>query len=446
MSEWRDTTIEDLVEEGVLERPLDGNHGAIHPKSTDFVAEGIPFIMASDMINGRVDITNCSFITRTQADSLKKGFSVRDDVLLSHKATIGRTAIVQNIDTDFIMLTPQVTYYRVRDKDKLNNRYLKYYFDAPEFQNVIAAWAGSGSTRAYLGITGQLKLPVRFPCIDEQLAIARVLGSLDDKIEQNRRTSAVLERLARAVFRAWFVDFEPVHAKAAGATSFPSMPQTLFDQLPTAFQDSPKTNLGPTPQGWEVKPVSEAFDVNPKRPLRKGDVAPYLDMKSMPTQGHAPESWIDRAFGSGMRFMNGDTLVARITPCLENGKTAFVDFLEDGQVAWGSTEYIVLRPKDPLPAVFAYCLARSGEFRDFAIQNMSGTSGRQRVAATAMDHYQLAVPPEPLTKAFGEIVQPMFDAVRAGMNESRKLAELRDYLLPRLISGTVRVRMEGENA
>jgi type I restriction enzyme, S subunit len=275
------------------------------------------------------------------------------------------------------------------------------------------------------------------PELYEQRAIAAVLGALDDKIEQNRQTARALERLARAIFRAWFVDFEPVKAKAEGSTTFLSMPQPVFDALPTRFVDSA---IGPVPEGWEVKAVSTAFDVNPTRRLRKNEPAPYLDMKNMPTEGHAPDSWIERPFGSGMRFMNGDTLVARITPCLENGKTAFVDFLNDGQIAWGSTEYIVLRPKPPLPPVFAYCLARTGEFRDFAIQNMTGTSGRQRVAPTTMDHFQLAVPDEEVAMGFGETVIPMFDCIRACKDESRKLAEIRDYLLPLLLSGKVRVK------
>src|SRR5690606_38168983 len=124
---------------------------------------------------------------------------------------------------------------------------------------------------------------------------------------------------------------------------------------PTNFVD---TEIGPVPEGRVVRRLPEAFDINPKRILKKGDVAPYLGMSDMPTTGHAPESWTQREYGSGMRFINGDTLIARSTPCLENGKTAYVDFLGDGQVAWGSTEYIVLRPKKPLPDLFAYCLAR----------------------------------------------------------------------------------------
>ena len=111
-------------------------------------------------------------------------------------------------------------------------------------------------------------------------------------------------------------------------------------------------------------PLTELIDVNPKHSLSRGQVAPYLDMANMPTRGHAPDSVVDRPAGSGMRFTNGDTLVARITPCLENGKTAYVDFLRANEVGWGSTEYIVLKPKPPLPDEFAYCVARSARFRN----------------------------------------------------------------------------------
>ncbi len=197
------------------------------------------------------------------------------------------------------------------------------------------------------------------------------------------------------------------------------------------------------PQAWAVRPLVEAFDINPPRRLSKGQDAPYLDMHNMPTDSHAPDTWERRPHGSGMRFINGDTLVARITPCLENGKTAFVDFLNDGEVAWGSTEYIVLRPKPPLPEVYAYCLARTPEFRDFAIQNMTGTSGRQRVSAAALDHYHVAVPDAVTAAAFGEVARPLFECIRAGKAESSKLAALRDYLLPRLLSGDVSVKSTG---
>ena len=291
------------------------------------------------------------------------------------------------------------------------------------------------------------RIPTAVPEFTEQRAIADVLAALDDKIERNRQTAQTLEQLAHAIFRAWFIDFEPVKAKANGATIFDSMPQAAFDTLPEKLvADSKHPSFGPVPEGWGVKPISAVFEINPSRKLRKGELAPYLDMKNMPTVGHAPDKWVKREFGSGMKFVNGDTLLARITPCLENGKTALVDFLIDGQVGWGSTEYIVLRPRSPLPAVFGYCLARATEFRDHAIQNMRGTSGRQRVAPDALDHFYSAIPEERIASAFGEVVQPMFDCIRAGMNEVRRLAELRDYLLPKLLSREVRVNVRASDA
>jgi type I restriction enzyme S subunit len=140
-----------------------------------------------------------------------------------------------------------------------------------------------------------------------------------------------------------------------------------------------------------------------------------------------------------MRFVNGDTLVARITPCLEYGKTAYVDFLKDEQVGWGSTEYIVLRPRPPLSTEFAYCLARSQEFRDFAIQSMTGSSGRQRVPAESLSLFSVVSPFKDVAQLFGRIVKPVFARASAATEESRTLAALRDTLLPKLISGALRV-------
>lgn len=279
------------------------------------------------------------------------------------------------------------------------------------------------------------RLPVHVPPFKEQEAIACILGALDDKIELNRRMNKTLEEMARAIFKSWFVDFDPVRAKAAGQTP-PGLTPEIAALFPASFEDS---ELGKIPRGWKVLPLSDAMEVNPPRPLRKDEVAPYLDMANMPTQGPAPDIVINRPFNSGMRFINGDTLVARITPCLENGKTAFVDFLNKGQVGWGSTEYIVLHPKPPLPDEYAYCLARSDDFREFAIQSMTGSSGRQRVPAEALSHYHVVLPSKQIAGTFGKIVDPLFARIKMVTCESRALSALRDTLLPKLISGELRV-------
>ncbi|WP_197529485.1 restriction endonuclease subunit S [Botrimarina mediterranea] len=395
-----------------------------------YVEIGIPFLRSQNVKRLQLDLSETKFIPESFHAELQKSRLRPGDVVIVRTGEPGSCAVIPDTLPDSNCSDLVI----VRPGSELDARFLSYYVNAAAQHHVASHLVGA--VQQHFNVGAARTLPLNLPPFFEQLAIVGVLGALDDKIEQNRRTAEGLEKLARAIFRAWFVDFEPVHAKAAGATSFPGMPPAVFDSLPTRLVDS---ELGPIPEGWGVERLSTICEVNPKRAIRKGDVAPYLDMKGMPTSGHAPSDWIDRPFGSGMRFINGDTLVARITPCLENGKTAYVDFLEPDQVAWGSTEYIVLRPLDPNPPIFAYCLARTDEFRDFAVQNMSGTSGRQRVPAEAMDHYRLANPSRSCAEAFGKIVEPLFARVRAGIDESRKLAELRDYLLPKLLSGEVRV-------
>lgn len=201
MSECKEYTVEQLIELDMLEAPIDGNHGSIHPKSTDFVSSGVPFIMVNNMSDGNLDLKNCAFISEEQAATLRKGFAKPGDVLLSHKATIGRTAIVPN-DYDTIILTPQITYYRI--KRDIDNRFLKYYFDSPEFQNLFSNWACSGSTRAYLGITAQRKLPIKLPEIDIQVKIANLLSSIDEKINNNNKINNNLEEQAKALYQSYF--------------------------------------------------------------------------------------------------------------------------------------------------------------------------------------------------------------------------------------------------
>jgi type I restriction enzyme S subunit len=416
---------------------FDGPH-ATPPK----VDAGPVFLGISNLVNGRVDLSEPEYIDPDYFIKWTRRVEPREnDLVFSYETRLGECALIPKglkccLGRRMALARP--------DKEKVNPRFLLYSFLGPAFQDVLRKHTVHGSTVNRIPLIEFPKFPLRLPDRDTQDAIAGLLGALDDKIEQNRRTAAKLEALARATFRAWFVDFAPVHAKAAGATFYPGLPPAAFAALPTTFTDSP---LGPIPEGWEAKPLDEACTINPPLPLKKGHAAPYLDMKNMPTQGHRPNEVTDRPFSSGMRFQNGDTLVARITPCLENGKTAFVDFLDGDKVGWGSTEFIVIRPKPPLPPLYGYCLARTGEFRDFSIQNMSGTSGRQRVPATAMSHYFFAVPNEPVAAAFGQTIGPLFDLIRAGDEESSHLAALRDYLLPRLLSGAVRVRtQDGSNA
>jgi type I restriction enzyme S subunit len=180
--DWVKLSIQDLIDKDFLLPPKDGNHGNIHPKSSDFVKDGIPFIMASNLKNGKIDFVGCSKIKKEQADNLQKGFSKVGDVLLSHKGTVGEVAVVPENKFPYIMLTPQVTYYRIKNKEKLNNYYLASAFLSEKFQNDLTVASGGG-TRSYIGITEQRKLQLMIPeNINEQKRIADCLSSVDNLI------------------------------------------------------------------------------------------------------------------------------------------------------------------------------------------------------------------------------------------------------------------------
>lgn len=285
-------------------------------------------------------------------------------------------------------------------------RFLHYFFRSPTFTNAIDAIAtGSVTRRRTAPLTEILDLEFELPSFGDQRNANHLLSVLDKKIELNRQMNKTLEILAQSLFKSWFMD----------------------------------TTQASLPKGWRELPLSQAIEVNPPRQLRKGEIAPYLEMANLPTQSARALDVANREFSSGMRFKNGDTLVARITPCLENGKTCFVDFLRDGEIGWGSTEYLVLQPKPPLPPEFAYFLARTEELRVFMISNMTGTTGRQRVPAECLDNFKIAIPPAKIAEEFGQFASAVFAQMKAHDEESRTLAALRDALLPKLLSGELRV-------
>lgn len=342
-----------------------------------------------------------AFIDENQANQLSNVEIQERDVLLN--ITGDSVARVCQVPKTLLpaRVNQHVSIIRA-DNTKLLPEYLKYFLLNPKFKSYLLGLASVGATRNAL-TKGMIEdLDIDIPALPTQFRIADILSALDEKIELNRQTNATLEAIAQSIFREWFLENEDVI-------------------------------------NWDIAPLSKIINLNHTHTLKKGSIAPYLDMANMPTQGHRAIEWRDRPFGSGTKFLNGDTLLARITPCLENGKTAFVDFLEDGQVGWGSTEYIVFSPKPPLPPEFGYYLARTEEVRNHAIQNMIGTSGRQRASASCFDSFMISVPPAELAARFGEVTKSLMAEIKANDEESRTLASIRDALLPKLMSGEIEV-------
>lgn len=192
----------------------------------DYVPEGIPFVMANDIKNGILDLKNTKKITKVQADKLQKGFSLEGDVLLTHKGSVGLTAMVPVLNTEYIMLTPQVTYYRVINSNLLSNIFLKYCFDSGSFQTVITKFADSG-TRPYIGITEQRKLELCIPKIEEQTKVASFLSTVDTKINQLTRKKELLEQYKKGVMQKIFS--QELRFKTDDGSEFPEWEEKKFD-------------------------------------------------------------------------------------------------------------------------------------------------------------------------------------------------------------------------
>ena len=389
-------------------------------------------VRSQNVFDREFDREGLAFITDEQAEALKGVILQEGDVLLNitgDGVTFGRACAVPK-DVLPACVNQHVSIIRV-DPSKADPGFVLSFLTHDGVKPYIEAFNAGGSRRAITkGHIESFRLPL--PPLPEQRAIAHILGTLDDKIELNRRRNQTLEAMARALFQDWFVDFGPVRAKMEGRE--PYLPAELWRLFPERLDEAGK------PAGWEMVRASKLIEFNPSEPLRKGMSAPYLDMASLPTTGSSSRPPTTREFGGGMRFRNGDTLMARITPCLENGKTAFVQCLPDGAVGWGSTEFIVMRSRKPVPTVYTYLLARDTAFRDHAIRSMTGTSGRQRAQPDSVAAFKLASPPDDtIWHAFAKFVAPKFESIKVNAAESNSLAQLRDTLLPKLISGELRI-------
>ena len=316
------------------------------------------------------------------------------DILFVNKGTPGRVCLVPD-PVDFCIAQDMIALRA--DESKIYPKYLFAVLRSREIQQQIYNTnVGDVIPHFKKQFLDQLLIPIPERSIQESIGDLYYVLSL--KAERNKKINDNLQQQAFSV----------------------------FDNLIANAENNDYT-------------VSAYAFLNPKRTLAKNQVARSIDMSQLSTSGAFPSGWEMKPFNGGMRFTNGDTLLARITPCLENGKTAFIDFLDDGEVAFGSTEYIVLAPKNDTPPEMLYCLARYPAFVDYAVKNMNGSSGRQRVSAETVGQYRLPLFDKHSLVLFKEVVSPMFLKMRYNSLENMRLAELRDALLPKLMSGEIDV-------
>lgn len=258
---------------------------------------------------------------------------------------------------------------------------------------------------------------VSLPPLPTQRKIASILSAYDDLIENNLKRIQLLEEKARLTYEEWFVRMK-----------FPGHEVVKWDEV------------SGLPVGWEKKTFLELVNVNPKTTIKKGTIAPYVPMKSLSTSSMVIQPIEEKAVSGGTKFKNGDTLFARITPCLENGKTGFVQFMKNkDQIATGSTEYIILRETEYCGKHFIYCTSRTEEFRQNAIKSMVGSDGRQRVKTDCFEKYLVNYATSDIRIAFEELSDQIFKSIQIMVNQNQLLKEARDLLLPRLMTGMIDV-------
>jgi type I restriction enzyme S subunit len=302
----------------------------------------------------------------------------------------------------------------IKTGDKVLGNYMYYYLTSQTGRNAVAK-SLSGSTQKFISL-GQLRdLKVLIPDEIVQEKIVSVLSSYDDLIENNEKRIKILEEMAQRLYTEWFVKFK-----------FPGHKNVKMINSP----------LGTIPEGWEVITFNQAVDVNPITKAVSDQRIKQVPMESLSNSYSVIDldkvTYKEKA--SGAKLINGDTLFARITPCLQNGKTALVSFLENDEVACGSTEFVVFRPKK-LTSSYIYLLARDENFREAAKLTMVGASGRQRVRPEFFASYKVVVPDPETLKQFEEIVLSNFQLVSQLHNINSNLAKTRDLLIPQLVTG-----------
>ena len=367
-------------------------------KVSCFVDSGVPVLNGSNLEGFSLSEKAFRFVTKEKADSLNKANAHRGDIVITHRGTLGQIAFIPH-DSRYDRYVISQSQFRVRCNDKVLPEYLVYYFHTPIGQHKLLSNASQVGVPALARPSSTFQqIEVVLPELSIQKRVVEIISTIQKKIVNNQELNDNLQQQAFSV----------------------------FDNLIANAENNDYT-------------VSDYAFLNPKRTLAKNQVARSIDMSQLSTSGAFPSGWEMKPFNGGMRFTNGDTLLARITPCLENGKTAFIDFLDDGEVAFGSTEYIVLAPKNDTPPEMLYCLARYPAFVDYAVKNMNGSSGRQRVSAETVGQYRLPLFDKHSLVLFKEVVSPMFLKMRYNSLENMRLAELRDALLPKLMSGEIDV-------
>jgi len=352
-----------------------------------------------------------------------------DEALCNHPGVvIGRKGAYRGVHYSPAPFFVIDTAFYLEPKTNLDFRWAYYELLTQDIKGLDSGSAIPSTSREAF-----YSLPVRVPPLEEQRAIAHILGTLDDKIELNRRMSETLEAIARAIFKSWFVDFDPVQAKAEGRD--PGLPETVCEQFPSRFKDS---ELGEIPEGWSLGTLADYADLNPESwsSNNRPKVIKYVDLSN--TKWGRIESVAEylreEAPSRAQRILRpGDTIVGTVRP--GNGSYALVR----NTGLTGSTGFATLRPKRTEYVGFVYLAATAPDNVE-TLAHMADGAAYPAVRPEMVAATPVVIPSHNVLNLFSQVVDPLLRRMSEAQTECRTLAALRDTLLPKLISGELRVK------
>ncbi len=377
----------------------------------DYVAEGVPVIRGNNLAGQSMFTDNdFVFVSEQKAASLNSNMAYPGDLVFTQRGTLGQVGFIPKEARFSRYVVSQSQMKLTLDEEKAVPLFIYYYFRLPStIRNILNRVSSSGVPHINLSTLKAFEVPL--PPLPIQQSIVDVAEAYETLIENNSRRIALLENVTRLLFREWFVLFR--------------------------FPGHEHVNISNgVPDGWKRSPFSEIIDVNPTTLIDRSKAIVYVPMAALlPGRMSVNSELIEvRSVSTSVHFRNGDTLLARITPCLENGKTGYVDILPEDEAACGSTEFIVLRGKR-VSSYFVYCLARTERLRGIAIKSMIGSSGRQRVQESCFTEFIVPLAPKPLLDSFDEFAAPAFQQIQRLSGANDRLRKARNLLLPRLMSG-----------
>ncbi len=410
--------VEQLIEEGVLYAPMDGNHGEKHPKTSDYVEKGVPFILVPDLVDGLVDVDKCNYISDEQAKTLRKGFSKTGDVLFTHKATIGKVALVDTKEYEYIILTPQVTYYRIRNNNVICNEYLYYYFQSHTFQETFRLFASSGGTRDYLGIVAQQKLPIIYPDIEVQKDIVAVLKNYDNLIHNNNKRIKILEQMAENLYKEWFVRFR-----------FPRHEDVEFENG--------------IPKGWEICKIGEIGEVvgggTPSTEIEEywdGNISWLTPADLTGFQGIYIDSGKKSITELGLK-KSSTKLMPKDTVLLSSRAPIGYVALARNEICTNQGFKSVICNEDIIKHQYLYYFYRMNKP---LLEGYGSGATFLELSGGSLKRIKLLVPPLRIQNDFSKLVDDCFEQIYKLSVTNSNLIKQRDLLLPRLMSGKLQVK------